>query len=296
MRKASFSVALLLALCLIVPRLHAQTGMFGPLNPALVDTNGLMTASTDGTCAVPLRTGSQLLLFHPWSVDPAMGYLCGYDPSTAKYTAICRTMPSGLTQKISVIGFSAFNAPANSSSSRRSPRPNAVANFPSMFQYTESGRPNPNNGTGALVDQNGDGIFDGITLSGTGTNVTLPFVYVDTNGDGIGDYVSIPWSEATLVGINPNGHVLSPGAGGPNPQIWVPLADTNGDGKPDSIVLDLTGSGHPDIDLFSSPALGPTPASPTVATDVPTFSEWGILALVLALTLVGLSQVKAHAG
>jgi hypothetical protein len=293
MKKKLLSVALSLVAVAIVPSsFGAVTGMFGPLNPATVDTQGNFTANPNDICAIPLRTGTQLQLFHPWSDTPASGFLCGFNAVTGKYTAICRTTPDGMTQMISVTGFSPFQAPVSGKVTTY-----AAATYPSSFQYTETGPASPKNGTGVLVDQNGDGIFDGIALTGGSTNVTLPFVYVDTNGDGFGDYVSIPWSQATLVGINPNGHIITPqGAGGPNPQIWVPLADTNGDGKPDSIVPDFTGSGTPDPDLLPGPAMGPVLAPPTLLTPlpVPTFSEWSILGMVLALTMVGLWQLKVR--
>jgi hypothetical protein len=251
------------------------THMFGPLNPARVDTNGLMTADPQGGSAVPMRTGTALTLSHPWSDIPATGNLCSFNALTGKYNGICRTTTGGLTQSITVTGFSG-------------------SGYPTSFAFTESGNRSPKNGTGRLVDQNGDGIWDGIALTGGSTNLTLPFVYVDTNGDGFADYVSIPWSAATLVGLNPNGSVFAPGAGGPNPQVWIPLADTNGDGKGDAIVMDLTGSGSPDPDLFSSPAMGPVVAPPTLAPPIPTFSEWSILGLALALTGAALWQIRAH--
>jgi hypothetical protein len=291
MKKTVLWIVLCLAVIVIVPDSFGQvaiTHMFGPLNPAPVDVAGLFTATPSGPCAVPMRTGTTLSLFHPWSDIPATGTLCGFNAVTGKYTAICRTTPGGLTQMISVTGFSPFRAPGKTTTY-------SVPTYPSSFSYTETGTPSPKNGTGTLVDQNGDGIFDGIALTGGSTNITLPFVYVDINGDGFADYVSLPWSQAALFGINPNGGVLAPGAGGKNPQIWVPLADTNGDGKGDSIVFDLTGSGVPDPDLYSSPAMGPVRAPASVAPPIPTFSEWGVLWTVLALTLVGLWQLKIHA-
>ncbi len=266
-------------------------GMLGPYNGATVDINGLLTATPDGPCAVPSRSGTNLTLYTPWSVDPVNGYLCGFDSVTGKYTAICRTTPGGLFQMIAITGYSAFrHAPGKVSTYA------VGGSFPSTFTYTQSGVGPPKSGTGQLVDQNSDGVFDGMTLAGPGLNVTLPFVYVDINGDGFADYISIPWSQATLVGVNPNSSVLTPGAGGPNPQVWIPLADTNGDGKPDSIMLDLDGNGVPDPDVFASPALGPVsaPAALSPLIPVPAFSEWGILAVILALTTVGLWQVKVH--
>lgn len=278
MKKTFFSTLLCLAATLTVPSSFGQsiTGMLGPNNPAIVDVYGQLTAAPDGAPATPSRTGTFLFLDHPWSTSPATGQLCSYDAVTGKYMGICRTSPNGLVQSLTINGFT-------------------TGGYPSSFQFMQTGGASPVTGTGTLVDQNGDGIWDGIALSGGSVNVTLPFVYVDTNGDGYADYISIPWSQATLIGINPNGSVLLQAAGGPNPQIWVPLADTNGDGKPDAIVLDLTGSGTPDPDLFPSPKMGPVVAPATLAPPVPTLTEWGVFGMVLALMVVGLWQLRIHA-
>lgn len=276
MKKTVFFTLLCLAATLIAaPSFGQVLKGFGPLNPAIVDTNGLLTAEPDGAPVVPSRSGNFLFLDNPWSTSPAVATLCSFDPVSGKFKGICRTSPNGLVQSITITGFS-------------------PSGYPTSFQFMETGGAGPVSGTGTLVDQNGDGIWDGIALAGGSVNVTLPFVYVDTNGDGWADYISIPWSQATLVGINPKGSVLLAGAGGPNPEIWVPLSDTNGDGKPDAIVLDLTGSGTPDPDLFRSPAVGPVLAPPTLASSIPTLSEWGVLATVLTLMAIGLWQLRIH--
>jgi hypothetical protein len=127
-------------------------------------------------------------------------------------------------------------------------------------------------GQAALTDANGDGIFEG--GQGTGTrlsspvNVSLSFVYFDVTGDNHPDYISIPWSMASAVGV-----VLGDGCGGSDPQIFVPLADTNNDGVPDGIVADLNGDGIPDPQFFTSPPLVPPAAAPGPLAGVVRFRQ-----------------------
>jgi len=139
-------------------------------------------------------------------------------------------------------------------------------------------------GTGALVDANGDGIFEG--ASGTGStekggpvNVSFSFMYADVTGDGFPDYITAPTSWIT------------PQAGGCGPPVpvWIPLADTNGDNIPDSIVLDLNGDGVPDPQFFTSPKLGPPPGVPAI--NIP-----GLLMLLAVLGGLGVWSLKRNQG
>jgi hypothetical protein len=62
-------------------------------------------------------------------------------------------------------------------------------------------------------------------------------------------------------------------------QVWVPLADTNGDGRGDSVVVDLDGNGIPDPQYYTSPRLG--------AQGVPTTNSIELAILTLLLGAFG---------
>ncbi len=62
-------------------------------------------------------------------------------------------------------------------------------------------------------------------------------------------------------------------------QIFVPLADTNGDGRGDTVVLDLNGDGIPDPQYYTSPRLG--------ALGVPATNNVALAALIVLLGVVG---------
>jgi len=64
-----------------------------------------------------------------------------------------------------------------------------------------------------------------------------------------------------------------------NSQIWVPI------GPDKKIILDIDGDGVADPGFLAGPALS---AGPLAAVSVPTLSQWGLIALVVLLLVVGL--------
>jgi hypothetical protein len=145
--------------------------------------------------------------------------------------------------------------------------------FPTQFGYTETdSRGVRASGGGQLMDLNGDGRMDAMSVNGTSVNATLNLVF---SADG--NYVSIPVSQAALVGAKQ-------GRCGPAvPQIWIPLVDTDGDGRGDTIILDLDGNGVADPQFYSSPRLG--------ASAVPTTSNFALSILTTLLGGIGVWYV-----
>jgi hypothetical protein len=123
-------------------------------------------------------------------------------------------------------------------------------------------------GSGHVMDSNNDGKGDMIQVTG---NVNLMATLVFTPDS---SHVSIPTSQANMLGAKG-------GRCGPSsvPQIWVPMADTDADGKGDTIILDLDGNGIADPQFYTSTPLG--------AVAVPTTNTFGLVLLTLLLGAIG---------
>ncbi|HUJ13550.1 MAG TPA: hypothetical protein VL284_07125 [Thermoanaerobaculia bacterium] len=275
MRTFAVAVAILAASVPAFPQ-TPPTNMLGPLNPAraAVLSPGTLLP-VDDPPIVPFRaSGTQITLSNPWEtmIDANNTFTLSNLDGGGRFLTASRTTTSGLVQSITITGF--------------------TSGTPSAFVFSETGGPNgPQGGTGQLVQDSMTGMFNALHIAGSTTpvNATLNFVYLDTNGDGFADWISIPWSEAGLLGVNFNNEIS-----GIDPQVWVPLADTDGDGKGDAIVVDLDGDGTPDPDLHQSApgSFGPMPAPSSIATNVPTLSEWVTLLLILTLMAVALWQLR----
>ena len=110
-----------------------------------------------------------------------------------------------------------------------------------------------------VEDQNDDGLADMLMLDSPVPleSLEIPLTPIDTDTDGNADYVRVPykpWLPASSV-------------------FLLPLADTNGDGIPDSPAWDLDGDGEPDSDLSHFPFLA-GPANPTVVQKL-YFAQFG---------------------
>lgn len=217
-------------------------GMVGPLAPVL--------AGGVGFYPQPLG-GGNYLVDTPWNCDKGDGDDTFQFSGGPPYTTAARD--NGLLhQEASVSGF--------------------TGGFPTSFHFWDTGA---SFGNGGLNDTNADGVYDtflgnGQTLLGGPVNVSLAFQLMDNNRDGNPDHISVPWAEVNALGwLDP-----TDGCNDTEPQAWVPLADTNGDGKPDSIVFDLDGNGAADPQFYTSPPLVPA-AVPSV--------NWSGLALLAVL-------------
>jgi hypothetical protein len=220
---------------------RAQGGsrMLGPLSPALAGGDGI----------APTRSGNRITIPSRFSCGSTTNnVLTLSDPEAGTYRKVSRTM--GLKDQTMTIGSLANGSPKEA-----------------VLRETSGGIIRHNTDM-ELRDQNRDGVFDGFTLAGA-VNGATSFVY-----DQGSNYVSIPWSQASALGIKTSGTCA-----GDVPQIWIPLADTNGDGRGDAVVLDLDGNGLADPDLLRGP--------PLVATTVPALGPVGRLTLIMLLGLIG---------
>lgn len=276
-------VALALVAVVAAPALLAQSTnrYFGPNFPALVDSNG-NGRPDPGVDApfTPRASAGEGTLISPWQCDTSApsNYFSFDDPSGGRYQTV-RRQTYGREQAVTVTQATAGGAAISFSLSETNP---------SAAAAREGQRVTAATGAGGFVDNNGDGIYDGVSGSGNRgsgpVSVSTGFVLSDITGDAYPDYVSVPWSQSAALGVKPNFQCTP---GNPTPQVFVPLADSNGDGHPDSVILDLDGDTVPDPDVYQSPILAPNPTGGLAANEVPTLSQWGLVGLAASLAAAG---------
>ncbi len=154
--------------------------------------------------------------------------------------------PGGFTQTVSFGVSSALVA------GRISTAAAAPASSASSFSFREvaPGGAIRAEGSASMHDGDGDGRLDYLTGQGHGMSLTMGSVGSDVTGDGHPDYLSIPWSQANLVGI-----VTTDAT--PDPQFWIPLVDLDGDGVPETVAFDVNAERPADPALrlgFAGPA------------------------------------------
>lgn len=240
-------------------------GLFGPNFPALLDTNGNGVPDSGDTPATPTRVGNVVTLVSPLDCNTGdgdnQGTLSGN--LNGRLNTLSRNSDFGRTQELQVTSANGDQATG--------------------FGFTErSGGTAVGTGTGGLADGDGDGAFEqfsgnGSTSGGRAVGSTFDLVFGDANNDGHSDYVSMPWAFSSFFGVDPTDGCGAGGAGGTDPQVWIPLADSNGDTFPDAIIPDLDGNGVPDGDSFRSPPL-------VSAAVVPTMTTWWTTLLTVLLS------------
>lgn len=145
----------------------------------------------------------------------------------------------------------------------------------------------PAGGTGLLLDVNGDGIFDTLQVEGQRTSGPVPqtrmsLLLRDVTGDGRPDYITVPWttSGAGMLGVFTSS----------TPPIHVPLSDTNSDGWPDTITVQVAGGG---VTTTTGPALsGPALLA---GVNVPSASTLGLVVFAAAVVALGLKLLRGTA-
>ena len=220
-------------------RAQGSSGMLGPRSPALVGSDSVG----------PTRSGNLITIPSKWSCGSSTNnVLTMSNMEGGRYRTVGRSI--NLREQSVTVG--------------------SVSNgIPQEFVLLQtSGGAQMYKTDAQLRDQNRDGVIDGAVMSGS-LNAATSFVF-DQNSS----YVSIPWAQASALGIKTSGTCA-----GDVGQIWIPLADTNGDGRGDSVVLDLDGNGQADPDLFRGP--------PVTATSVPAIGPAGRFILVMLLGLIG---------
>jgi hypothetical protein len=138
----------------------------------------------------------------------------------------------------------------------------------------------PASGTGQLLDQNNDGIYDAMQVEGTGVPQTrMSLVLQDATGDGRPDYITVPWttSGAGLLGVYTE----------TTPQIHFPLTDTDQDGWPDTITVQVAGGG---ISTTTGPPLSGSALANGAA--IPSASTFGLFAFAAAVVALGVKLLR----
>jgi hypothetical protein len=219
------------------PRAQGAAGMIGPVYPIMAGGDRISPQRSGNTITFPTR----------WSAcgDPALHTVTLSNPDGSGRYRTMRRMLGDIEQTLTITSFFGSGAPREG-----------------VLTETRGGS-TISTTTMTLVDVNSDGVVDAATFSGL-YNTTISFVRQ-------GDHLSIPWSQVNSIGI-----YTSYPCGGELPPVWAPLADTNSDGRGDSLVLDLDGNGVADADLFAGPAM--------VLPSVPTM---GAIARLIMLALVG---------
>lgn len=242
----------------------ASGNMVGPLHPILIDTNGDGLPGTGDTPIVPVfnTLTETLTIPNPWEN-------CG--PGTGNVLQMQRPIGGG-----DFIGASrqTDNQTDNVTADQ------FLGSRPTRFQMNVvKGGPVVKSGTGTVLDQDNDGFYDALLGQGSASFLVQ---FITANG-----HVSIPWSQASALGVDTTDNCI---VGSGDPQVWIPLADTDGDTVGDSIVLDLDGNNQADPDFRWSPMLA---ASAVVTAPIPTLAQWGLMAAALGLALAAWLQIRA---
>jgi hypothetical protein len=229
-------------------RAQGPLRMVGPDFPIRVDASGDgQPGAGDESISMP-RTGDTIAVNSRWSAcnpGSTINQFTLSNPSGGRFQTLTR-VNNTLTQSFTVQAASG----------------GAVSSF--SYSEVDARGGAPNTGTIALLDQNSDGIVDVLMVSGSLT-ASVSFSY-----QGASDYISIPWAQASALGARTD-------VCGGSVQAFVPLADTNGDGAGDTVILDLDGNGVADADFFSSPRIA-APAVPSL----------GVIARIVLIALLGL--------
>lgn len=145
------------------------------------------------------------------------------------------------------------------------------------------------NGVGTLLDiAPPDGIYDTLEIQGTHGGTPMPATRMsllprDADGDTRPDYITLPWTTG--------GAGLLGAAVATTPQVYVPLNDTNSDGWPDTITIQVAGG---TVTTTTGPPLS-GPALANGGIPVPSLSFAGLFLFATSLVLLGAGLLRGTA-
>ena len=125
------------------------------------------------------------------------------------------------------------------------------------LERTDPDDPDPlRRGRVELIDESGDEIIDAISVQEEGqSTITVSVQRIDVDDDGFADFVTIPWSMSQWARVRRFDEI-------PDPQVFIPIGDTTGDGFSDTVAPDFDGNGIADAEFpllaaFSGPGTPP---------------------------------------
>lgn len=264
-----------LAFLLVASGLQAQPspgpGPWGSAHPVWFDVNGDGVPQPTELMGYPVQQDTQCtqVVGLPSGI-PGTGTS---SPCMFVYQSVgifgSRSMPGGLVQSLSTNAdgtvFTFTQEPY------QQPPPTSAHGFRALAASVS--------GTGQLFDQNGDGIYDALQVEGTGVPQTrMSLLPKDVTGDGRPDYVTVPWttSGAGLLGVFTD----------TTPQVYFPLTDTDQDGWPDTITVQVVGG--------ISTTTGPPLSGPALVNGlpIPAASSVGLFAFAAAVVALGVKLLR----
>ena len=235
--------------------------LVGPNNPPLVDSPGLGFPSPSDSAISLTRAMDTVTIGSPWNcTNQKNTFTLGAKNGNGVFTQVTRST-GGSPLRTQVVTINGFNTQGD----------------PTSFLFQDFiGNTLNQSGTATLISSHNNGIYDTLELSGGSLNMNVTFIYFP-NGQGVPNFISIPWSQAELLGAK------SACNGSGDPQVFVPLT-TGG-----RIGFDLDGNGAPDPDLFQSPVLAPAQVS---VAQVPALGAFGVALLAGGLLVAGLRFLR----
>ncbi len=233
----------------------------GPDHPPLVDSAGLGYPSPSDSPISLTRVNDTVTIGSPWNCSNQKNtFSLGAKNGNGVFTQVTRST-GGTPVRSQVVTITGFNTQGE----------------PTSFLFQDYiGAALNQSGTATLVSSHNNGVYDTLELSGGSLNMNVTFIYFP-NGEGIPNFISIPWSQAEMLGAK------SACDGSGDPQVFVPLTAGG------RIAFDLDGNGVPDPDLFQSPVIAPAQAP---IAQVPALGAFGVALLAGGLLLAALRLLR----